>query len=240
MRLNRFYVNKPLGEETFTDDVPLVHQIKNVLRLKKDDCIVFFNGSDSIDYLYTIASIEKNAVHLRLSEKKDTGKSGETTVLYLSLIKKELFELAVLKATELGVSHIVPVVSLHTNKNFLQQKRLQTIIIEASEQSGRNTLPILLPEVKLSEIVSSLETLSVEKEHAFALSLFGESALLHLKTVEKTEPVAFIVGPEGGWSSEEEQFFVDKKVKRISLSHNVLRAETAAIVCTYLPSFLRK
>ena len=119
MRVNRFFVNKPLGEETFTDDVYLVHQIKNVLRLAIGDSLILFNGKDFFDFHYTIKEVSKDSIHLCLLERKVTTPQKRKVVVFLSLIKKDLFELAVLKMTELGVTHIVPTISERTQTHFL-------------------------------------------------------------------------------------------------------------------------
>jgi 16S rRNA (uracil1498-N3)-methyltransferase len=240
MRVNRFFVNKPLGEETITDDVRLVHQIKNVLRLSVSDEVIFFNGKDSFDYLYTVKELTKRQIAFTFVGRNPVSHRDIPTVLYLSLIRKELFELSCLKATELGVTHIVPLLTDRVTRPHVSVDRLQTILIEGSEQSGRATVPLLLPEIHLGDIVSSLSSLAVPKENAYALSLFGVSSKTLFETKEVGASLAFFVGPEGGWSEEEESFFVKEGIERISVSSHTLRAETAAIICTYLPFFIRK
>ncbi len=248
MRVNRFFVNKPLGEETFTiDDPGRTHQIKNVLRLKERDSVVFFDGKNFIDYEYTIEEIQKDKILFTLTQKilkhisqVSSEEALVETVVYLSLIKKELFELAVLKATELGVSHIVPLLSERTSKHFLQKERLLTIMKEGAEQSGRNTLPLLHDPIHLKDIVSSLSSFSVISKNTFVLSLLGSPAVSYIKQSEKGDTLAFLVGPEGGWGEEEEIFFKESSFRLISVSPLTLRAETAAIICTYLSSLFRK
>jgi len=240
MRVNRFFVNKPLGEETLTDDVRLVHQIKNVLRLEVSDTVILFNGADPYDYQFKITEVAKNQIRFRLLEKIPVLLPSVKTILYLSLIKKELFELACLKATELGVTHIVPLTSLRTVRPFLDVPRLEKIMEEGAEQSGRNTLPLLLPSLPLPHLVSSLESLSISTSNTFALSLFGKEVSQYLKTKEGATDLAFVVGPEGGWTDEEENFFVSCHLNTLSVSPHTLRAETAAIICTYLSSVIRK
>ncbi len=240
MRVNRFFVNKPLGEETLTDDVRLVHQIKNVLRLKVSDSVILFNGSDPYDYHYEIREEEKSQILFRLLEKIPVVPSSAKTVLYLSLIKKELFELACLKSVELGVTHIVPLVSSRTVRPYLDINRLKKIITEGVEQSGRNTLPLLFPSIDLAEIVSSLKHVDIDLTNAFALSLQGEDVSHCLGGRESNADLAFIVGPEGGWTTQEEQFFIENRISTLCVSPYTLRAETAALVCIYLSSLMRK
>ncbi len=240
MRVNRFFVDKPLGEETLTDDVRLVHQIKNVLRLTISDSVILFNGKDPFDYHYKITEINKEQVFFHLFEKIPVSLTPVKTVLYLSSIKKELFEVACLKATELGVTHIVPLVSSRTVRTFLDRTRLEKILIEGAEQSSRNTIPLLLPSHTLFDIVSSLDHLGIKAANSFVLSLLGTSTNSYLGSKESNSDLAFIVGPEGGWTAEEENFFVENKVTALRVSPLTLRAETAAIICTYLSSLIRK
>jgi 16S rRNA (uracil1498-N3)-methyltransferase len=241
MRVSRFFVNKPLGEETFTtDENSVLHKVKKVLRLRESAAVIFFNGTNSLDHKYRIKEIQKDKIVFTLLESISKTKTQGETILYLSLIKKDLFELAVLKATELGVSHIVPLVTERTTNHFLQKERLLTIIEEGSEQCGRNTLPTLLAPVSISQIVSSLDSLSVERSNTFALSLLGTPAVSHVRLVPQNERLAFLVGPEGGWTEEEEEVFVQNKFSTICVSPLTLRAETAAIICTYLSSLFRK
>jgi 16S rRNA (uracil1498-N3)-methyltransferase len=242
MRVSRFFVNKPLGEETLTiTENSVLHKIKNVLRLREGVVVIFFNGTNFLDYKYCIKEIQKDKIVFTLLESlsKVIEVQGGT-ILYLSLIKKDLFELAVLKATELGVSHIVPLVTERTTTHFLQKERLLTIVREGAEQCGRNTLPTLSTPVNLSQIVSSLDSFSVERRNTFALSLLGAPAVSHVREISQDEKLAFLIGPEGGWTEAEEEMFVRNRFSTISVSPLTLRAETAAIICTYLSSLFRK
>ena len=241
MRVNRFFVNKPLGEETFTtDENGVLHKIKNVLRLGEGAPVIFFNGTNSLDYEYRIKEIQKDKIVFTLLESLSKIETQGETILYLSLIKKDLFELVVLKATELGVSHIIPIVTERTTTHFLQKERLLTIMREGTEQCGRNTLPTLSTPISFSQIVSSLDSFSVERKNTFPLSLLGTPAVSHVGQTSQHERLAFLVGPEGGWTDAEEEIFVRSKFSTISVSPLTLRAETAAIICTYLSSLFRK
>lgn len=240
MRVNRFFVNKPLGEETFTDDSAIVHQIKHVLRLQPGDTVSFFNGKDSYNYLYRIVSLDKHTAVFCLLEKSSASLSIPTTIVFLSVIRKELFEIAALKMTELGVSHIFPVLSDKTERRFLDIHRLEKIVIEGAEQCGRMTVPEIGDYIELTECAPLLEKFSVKPGSIFSLSLFGTKADALCRTKEASEALAFFVGPEGGWSAREELFFEEKGIQKILVSPHTLRAETAAIICAYLPFFMRK
>lgn len=240
MRANRFFVRKPLGEETSITDLVFVHQIKNVLRLEVKNTLILFNDLEPFDYLYAVEIIKKDKISLRFIKTIDKAVEEGSIILYLSLFRKELFEFACLKATELGVTHMVPLITHNTQRHFLNTARLETIVKEASEQSGRNVVPVIHEAISFPLIVSSMNSFAVKKEHSFVLSLFGHDIVSHFTTVSRSESVAFFVGPEGGWSEYEENYFTTEKLNTVTISPHILRAETASIICTYLSFLLRK
>lgn len=145
--------------------------------------------------------------------------------LFLSILKGENFDLVVQKVTELGINHIVPILSDRTIKKNVNLTRLHKIAVEASEQSGRKDVPQIYEPVSLKEAVDSF----IIKD--------GEMVICHqhgdvwAKSAQslKKYPLGFMVGPEGGWSEKEEKYFEKMALRKIKFSENVLRAETAAI-----------
>ena len=238
MRRDRFFVKKPLGEETFTDDVRLVHQIKHVLRHELLDEIILFNGEESCDFVYQITAIGKQSLSLSLKEKIVKDNFCPKTVLCLSPIRKELFEYSCLKATELGVTDIIPVLCDHTDKQFLNKNRLETIVIEGAEQSGRTDVPVIHETIHFSQIDKTLSSLSVSSR--YALHFGGIQPHRFIGMHKSEEPLAFIVGPEGGFSDEEASSFKSMGATTLTIQTPIMRAETAAITCIYLASLLRK
>jgi 16S rRNA (uracil1498-N3)-methyltransferase len=154
------------------------------------------------------------------------------------MLKGDHFEMVVEKTTELGINHIVPVISERTIKTGANVERLKKIAIEASEQSGRIDVPVIHEITKLKDAIS--EYVSRVGGEVFVLNEDGikfdqiktENKLKRNSSVTNraTGPVAILVGPEGGWSPTEIKHFKDSKFTFISLGKNVLRAETAAVV----------
>ncbi|MCI5108617.1 MAG: RsmE family RNA methyltransferase, partial [Candidatus Pacebacteria bacterium] len=132
--------------------------------------------------------------------------------LFISIIKKSNFELAIEKAVELGVSSITPVKANRSQYDILNKERLQKIIKEATEQSGRVTLPEIRDTLTTKEVIS-------ENPEIIIFDMEGES----IKNAPKADSI--LIGPEGGWSDEERKMFD----KTYSVSKNTLRAETAVI-----------
>jgi 16S rRNA (uracil1498-N3)-methyltransferase len=228
MRLHRFYVAQPLGEEVVILDVSLIKQWAKVFRYTKGDLVVLFDGSGT-DVTYIIDTISHNECILHKSSSSLNYIPKKKITLYLSLIKKDNFELAAQKATELGVSSIVPIISERSEKKGLNEERLQKILIESAEQCGRGDIPTLLPIIDLRnmlEMKSLHDMLLVSHMTGISLSEAG--------TLEKATSIGIFVGPEGGWSEPEELLFKEHDVTSVSLGKTVLRAETAAIVGTAL------
>lgn len=243
MRLHRFYVSQPLGEEVVIEDSLTIKQWLKVFRYAVGDFVILFNG-DGNDYTYKLTLTSTTTCTLLLSEKRGANLPTHKSFLFISVIKKDLFELVVEKATESGITDIVPLISLHTEKKNLNTDRLHTIIKEATEQCGRNDLLELHDPVTFIESFLFLKEKDIPPRETYVTTLFGEplqkvlierlpkeSRLSHIST-------AFFVGPEGGWSEDEERIIKEKKVTAISLGVTVLRAETAGIVCSFLSTVL--
>jgi 16S rRNA (uracil1498-N3)-methyltransferase len=145
--------------------------------------------------------------------------------LYLSILKRENFELAVQKATECGIGRIVPLLTEHTVKTGLKMDRLMKIAKEAAEQSGRGKVPLISePKTFVDAVRDSVR----QKNYFFDIGA-RESF-----TPKSKEACGIWVGPEGGWGGKERMLAGDRKFIFTSLGPRVLRAETAAIVASFL------
>jgi 16S rRNA (uracil1498-N3)-methyltransferase len=229
MRLHRFYVLQPLGEEVVIEDVPTIKQWLKVFRYTQGDSVIVFNG-DSYEYVYQLQETSHTRCVLTLIEKKPGLISTRKSYLYLACIKKDLFELVCEKATECGVTDIIPIITDRTEKKHLNEERLRTIIKEASEQSGRGNILTLHSTVTLRDALTHVHTLT-SIDNIYVATLFGQPIADILKQPRKEEPtpLAFFVGPEGGWTPEEESLFEHDNLQRVSLGNTTLRAETAGI-----------
>lgn len=221
MRLHRFYVSQPLGEEVVIDDVSKIKQWAKVFRYTKGDFVILFNG-EGIDVTYTIETISSTSSTLLRTKQTTSIVPTRNVTLYLSIIKKDNFELVVQKVTELGVTTIIPILSDRSEKKNLSFERLQTIAIEALEQSGRGDTVTIKPITTLIDAI-----IQANQGNSWILQMNGTPVLqAHLNT---NESVSLFIGPEGGWSDNELELFKNKGFKSVSLGNTVLRAETAAI-----------
>ncbi len=232
MRLHRFYVSQPLGEDVVIDDVSLVSQWMKVFRYTIGDFVILFNG-DGLQSRYSITTLSKTSCTLLRTKSEASYIPTRKISLYLSLIKKDNFELVVQKATELGVTNIIPVLSERSEKKNLSLERLQKIAIEASEQCGRGDVP------KIAEIISLDKAVSLLAPETKGLVFtFDGKSIVSLTGEVKNLDISLFIGPEGGWGTADEALFEKSPLLRCSLGPTVLRAETAAITACALVSLL--
>lgn len=229
MRLHRFYVLQPLGEEVVIDDVSKIKQWTKVFRYKQEDSVILFNG-EGFDIEYSITSISSKLCTLKHKKQTSSYIPERKVTLYLALIKKDAFEFAVQKATELGVTAIIPIISERSLEKNLNIQRLNLIAIEAAEQCGRGDIP------QVFETITFIHALLDSKKNDFCIVLEKDSKPVKeiIETLPKKENVGLFVGPEGGWTVTELENFSQYGVASASLGKTVLRAETAAIVASSL------
>lgn len=229
MRLHRFIGNFDCSEEYIEiADKEIVNQLTNVLRLGTGDKLILGDGNGH-ECIGEITERQKNSLTVTIVEHSENKNDpAVSAVLYCAILKRENFELVVQKATEIGVSEIVPIITTRTVKLDIKEERLQKIIKEAAEQSGRGRLPILHAPVKLSEAFDHAK--GNDANFFFSLSEITASADGMRTGIRR----GLFVGPEGGWTDEEEAGAVAAGCFIISLGSLTFRAETAAIVASYL------
>ncbi len=239
MKIHRFIGDFNLADARIKIiDSESIHQIKNVLRLKVGDRIILGDGKAK-EVLAQILNFQKNLIEAEPIEcRLNTNEPKKETILYCSILKKENFETVVQKATEAGVREIVPLVVARTVKLNINEERLLKIIKEAAEQSGRGVLPILNKTLAFEE--------ALEHSKQNCLNLFfdksGQSLteshhyeLLPLdKKFDLCRHIGIFIGPEGGWHEDELKIAREKNFMIVSLGKTTLRAETAAIVGSYI------
>lgn len=222
MKLNRFYTEDKIGENkaiSITRD-SLVNQLKNVFRLVKGDEVVLFDNS-GFDYHVLIEEYNKDSVSFTVKEvNQNIVVPQRETYLFVSLVKKDNFEWISQKATELGVSHIIPLISERTEKKDINLDRVKKIIVEAAEQSGRGTLPILYDVTDLPTALGKYGHIKSIAWHTLASKFVSQDV---------AESIGAYIGPEGGWSPAELDLFRDHGIAAKSLGPQVLRSETAVI-----------
>lgn len=231
MRLNRFISDFDLeGQDLSVFDKDILNQVKNVLRLKSGNQILLADGKTN-EALAEIVEFGNDFFRVKLLQKEsNNNESARKVILYCSILKRENFELVVQKATEVGVAEIIPLICERTVKIGFKKERLAKIIKEAAEQSGRGLLPILDEPMNFSQAVKQAQ----QNNRNFLFNSSGVKLLMSDINSLKQKTVGIFVGPEGGWSDFEMDLVRQREFKIVSLGKLTLRAETAAIVATYL------
>ena len=235
MRLHRFYIEEKLGKsaEHTIISTELVHQLRHVFRLRAGDSIIIFDGSGS-EYTCAIASyVGDDRVVLSVRETaraRFTPSQGRRLWLFTALIKKDNFETAVEKATELGVTDTVPVLAERSEKKDINETRLRKIVVEASEQSGRGDVPVI------HQVVSFTEAVEMAKAAGLNTVVFHTEGQ-PIESLDRSADLAVFIGPEGGWSPSELAMFHENRTAVRCLGPQVLRAETAVVAALSMMVF---
>ncbi len=229
MKLHRFFVTIPLrtGFARILD-LELANQLKNVLKIAIGEKIILVN-EDGFEAEAALKKISKNEIEVEIeSVIANTSEPSSQITLYLSILKNENFELAVQKAVECGVSTIVPIITTRTVKLGIKLARLQKIAKEAAEQSGRGKIPEIREPEQFTDSLHSTKSF----DRGCICDLSGESAQKVFTGPIQT--VGIWIGPEGGFSAEEIAQAKAAGLQAVNLGQLTLRAETAAIIATYL------
>jgi 16S rRNA (uracil1498-N3)-methyltransferase len=214
-----------------TGDV-LVH-LRDSLRITLGETL-WLNSGQGAKFHVEITDVSKRAVTaLILETVQEAPRQTPRLILGQSLLKGEKMDWVIQKATELGVSEIVPIESQHSvvqlkaDRVDHQLARWQRIALEAAQQSEQWRIPTVAKPQSLSVLLTSMAT------GILTLMLIERRDGTSLQTVnlpqDATGSILILIGPEGGWSQEEAQIAKQAGIQPITLGEHILRAETAAI-----------
>lgn len=229
MKLHRFIVDFPLEHNTFLlHDSELVFQIVHVLKLRAGERFLLGDGKGK-EVIVKISDITDKGLALETEQWSENANEPHTKVtMFAAILKADHFELLAQKCTEAGVFQIIPIVTKRTVKLNLRHDRIQKIIQEAAEQSGRAMVPALGAPLSFEEALKMIPTF----EKSFFLDF---DAPMHLKDKETNlKNVSLFIGPEGGFDPTEMKLAQKAGCVIAHLGPLTLRAETAAIVSTFI------
>jgi 16S rRNA (uracil1498-N3)-methyltransferase len=178
-------------------------------------------------YLAEITEAKGERVTFRVLEAIPAAPFPVRILLCAAIFKFDRFEWMIEKATELGVDRILPVETTRTEKGLFDASRKRSerwarIARESSQQSRRVQIPEILPAVRFERCLQ--ETAG----HRYFLDEAVAPPLLREIPAERSDSVALLIGPEGGWTDAERQLAIASAWCPVSLGPLVLRAETAA------------
>ena len=196
------------------------HYLAKVMRINIGKKFSLFNQNG--EWEAKITNITKGIVEFSTIKKLRSKDNEKEIWLAFAPIKFNYLNLMIQKATELGVSKFIPILTERTIVRKINEKRLNKIIIEASEQSNRLKVPKLDEIIKLDNFLKFNQKTNI---------IFGDLNTDNKKIIVKgTEPLCILIGPEGDFTlKEREKILKLKNVIPLKINENILRAETAAI-----------
>jgi len=201
------------------------HYLKDVMRLKIGDRLSIFNSLG--EWNAVIETYEKKRVKIKIIGKKRDKDNEKNIWLAFSPIKQNPLNFVIQKGTELGVQKFIPLLSERTVVRKINTERIKKIIVEASEQSNR----ISVPEINKPELLKNF--LSAFPKNGCIIFCDINSNQKDLKNILKKKidgPICILIGPEGDFSENERKAIIDlNQTYSISLAKNILKAETAAL-----------
>ena len=225
---------------------PQAHYLQNVLRLKPGHPVLVFNGKDG-EFQATLGDGKKPRLVIQDQTRPQT-EPRDLHYLFAPL-KHERLDYMVQKAVELGVSRLQPVLTQHTQVKRVNVERMRANAIEAAEQCGVLSIPEVgepmtfaraLAARKPDRLLVFCDENADVKDPLKALAAAREAptAMLPLtmaSTPTGPQPLALLIGPEGGFAEEERAAILKlTNIVQLSLGPRILRADTAAVAALAL------
>lgn len=222
--MHRFYLESPaIKNKLLTiDDNRIVYQASKVLRMWKEDRFRIFNKNGN-EFVVEIIDINNRKILANVIEPvKNKNEPRIKVSLYQAIPKKPaLFELVVQKATEIGVAEIYPLITERTEKHRMTKfERLFAIAMEATEQSGRLTIPTIHHPVNYDDVIKKLKNAYIAYEY---------EDKKFLSDYDLSKDLEIVIGPEGGFSEKEIERAQKAGAHPFTFGPRILRTETAAI-----------
>jgi len=197
------------------------HYLTKVMRVKENDVFSLFNKNG--EWEAKILGTSKNIVEFKTTKQLKQKENTKELWLAFSPIKSNYQNFMIQKATELGVTKFLPIIFDRTIVRKINKKRLEKIIIEASEQSNRINVPTIEDAQNLKSFLK-----------ANLMDLIFTDLNSDTQKIDKSKltnkPVCIIIGPEGDFSeAEREEILSFSGVQAIKINENILRSETAVI-----------
>ena len=204
------------------------HYISKVMRIKENGKFNVFNNAG--EWVAKIIKIANGFVEFRIVKQLRSIENTNEIWLAFSPIKSNYFNFMIQKATEIGVTRFIPILTERTIVRKLNEKRINKIIIEASEQSNRLKVPSLDKLTKLDTFLKLNQNTNI---------IFGDINTENKKIdLKNKNPLCVLIGPEGDFSlKERERILKLKNIIPLKINDNILRSETAAISMISIISF---
>ncbi len=219
---------------TSTTDVVLDEDtskhIVQVLRMQNGEQLQLTNGKGD---LFTAEITENNRKKCAVKILQTTNHKQQTSniTIAISLIKNSgRFEWFLEKATEIGVTEIIPLICERTEKSAFKFDRMKSILVSAMLQSQQCRLPVLHEPIKFDQLISTAE----HQQKFIAHCIDEEKRSLSDLNNESLSSKIILIGPEGDFTKEEIDRALQNHFNAVTLGDTRLRTETAGIVASTL------
>ena len=204
------------------------HYLSKVMRIKTNESFSLFNQSG--EWEAKVLNINKDIVEFAVVKKLRSAENEKEIWLAFAPIKLNYLNLMIQKATEIGITRFIPILTERTVVRKLNEKRINKIIVEASEQSNRLKVPSLDKLTKFDSFLKSNQNTNI---------VFGDLNTDNKKLdLKNKDPLCILIGPEGDFSiKERENISKLKRIIPLKINDNILRSETAAISMISIISF---
>ena len=230
----RIFVNKSISSNLIIYIKDKQHHfLRNVMRIKINDEINVFDGISG-EWTSNVIAVNRENTALRVTKNFKKMQSSPDLWLIFAPIKQNRMSIAIQKATELGVSKIIPCTTEYTNIKNINVKNLYQNAIEASEQSERLDIPSIEKEVDLKSLLNSWpkdrKLIYCDEKNTDNKSII--ETIMPLKN--STKKWSVLIGPEGGFSDKEKDLILENNgVISVSLGNTILRSDTAMTVALF-------
>lgn len=231
-KLQRLFVPHDLGPgAVFEADRAQSHYLAHVLRMQEGAELLVFNGRDG-EWRARVAGVSKKGVKLAVEHAERPQPAAPDLVYAFAPLKVGRMDYMVQKAVEMGAGVLQPVVTRHTQVAKPPLDKMQANVVEAAEQCGVLSIPLLRPPVRLDQLLAGWEK---DRRLVFCDESAGRDNPLAALAAVGEEKIGVLVGPEGGFSDEERRLLAAQPfVTAIPLGPRILRADTAAVAALAL------
>ena len=233
--MQRYFVSKK-DNDIFTLSNDDSYHVSTVMRMELTDEIeIIYDNRVYISEIVELIPVVKAKI---IKEMSTNNELSTYVTIAQSLVKEQKMDYILQNTTELGVNEIIPylasrsIVKLEKNSSK-KIERWQKIVKEAAEQSKRNYIPVVKNGMALSNLVNLSD---YDVKFLCTVNETSQNIKKVLSNLDRNAKILFVIGPEGGFTKEEETKLIESGFISLSLGKSVLRTETAS---TFIMSVIR-
>lgn len=228
MELPIFYLETIPPGNVLTLDEDTSKHVVQVLRMKPQEMLQLTDGAGSL-LTAEILEDHKKKCTVKVTERREVPKKKQQVCIGISLLKNaSRFEWFLEKATEIGVTEIIPLLCDRTEKQHFRFERMKQILVSAMMQSKQVWLATLHEPANFSKVISSADYETRLIAHC------EQSNKQSIKTFSAGNSVQILIGPEGDFSKDEISLAIQNNYVPVTLGDTRLRTETAGVVASAL------